>query len=506
MPHSIPKELQIGSRVRIGEDRATIKYIGSVGNTKGEWLGVEWDDAARGKNDGTHEGKSYFTCQYPTSGSFIRYHPDKVQIGRSFLEALREKYLTEDDTMPYDKEADRGEIYVGNIKFETVGFQKIQQSQSNLGNLKVVGLAEQDIAYCNPSDELLDLRIEDLDLSRNLISNWKTIVDIVSKLTNLKILRLNQLRFSKSLDVDLQTLSFPNIHTLTLNQTLIEWNDIEPILHLFPNLQDLQLGCNKIKDLKPFNNQYQVQLTCLNLENNLISDWQQILRLSDIFPNLDTLFLNDNRISTITATTATSTAAPALISNLKYLRIEQNRINDWKSIDAFNAYTNLRRLKCKGNPIFADLDTDTQLAHIVGRIKHVDTVNGTTITKRERIDFERYFLKKAATDQDRLHNKRFQELCLLHGNPSAAYIQQNQPTPSLLKNRLTELTLSLYRADDHEMNEFIQSHLDQPISIYQLPPTMRTHTESMQKKCLPTMTIRNLKSLIQPRKRAARGS
>lgn len=35
----------------------------------GEWLGVEWDDPARGKHDGTHEGHSYFECRYVRRGS-----------------------------------------------------------------------------------------------------------------------------------------------------------------------------------------------------------------------------------------------------------------------------------------------------------------------------------------------------------------------------------------------------------------------------------------------------
>ena len=29
----------------------------------GEWVGVEWDDANRGKHSGDHEGTKYFTCR-----------------------------------------------------------------------------------------------------------------------------------------------------------------------------------------------------------------------------------------------------------------------------------------------------------------------------------------------------------------------------------------------------------------------------------------------------------
>lgn len=34
-----------------------------AGKAKGVWLGVEWDNPARGKHDGLHEGTRYFTAK-----------------------------------------------------------------------------------------------------------------------------------------------------------------------------------------------------------------------------------------------------------------------------------------------------------------------------------------------------------------------------------------------------------------------------------------------------------
>lgn len=42
----------------------TIRYIGEVKDTEKEWLGVEWDDPSRGKND----GKGYFECKLSDIG------------------------------------------------------------------------------------------------------------------------------------------------------------------------------------------------------------------------------------------------------------------------------------------------------------------------------------------------------------------------------------------------------------------------------------------------------
>lgn len=41
-----------------------------------------------------------------------------------------------------------------------------------------------------------------------------------------------------------------------------------------------------------------------------------------------------------------------MLPNLEYLRIEENAINDWDSINSLNEYPNLSRLRCKNNPIF----------------------------------------------------------------------------------------------------------------------------------------------------------
>lgn len=60
----IPSSLQIGTRIQVGSDRATVKYIGSVKGTKGDWLGIEWDNAQRGKHDGVHQSERYFDCRW----------------------------------------------------------------------------------------------------------------------------------------------------------------------------------------------------------------------------------------------------------------------------------------------------------------------------------------------------------------------------------------------------------------------------------------------------------
>ena len=63
-----------------------------MGTTKGEWLGVEWDEPTRGKHQGIHEGVQYFkpTSSSPTSSSFIRLN--KVTLGIDIVQGANERY------------------------------------------------------------------------------------------------------------------------------------------------------------------------------------------------------------------------------------------------------------------------------------------------------------------------------------------------------------------------------------------------------------------------------
>lgn len=57
------QKYEIASRIECDGYRGTLKYVGPVGSTKGEWLGIDWDDSTRGKHNGTYEGVEYFQAR-----------------------------------------------------------------------------------------------------------------------------------------------------------------------------------------------------------------------------------------------------------------------------------------------------------------------------------------------------------------------------------------------------------------------------------------------------------
>ena len=80
-----------GSRVQVDGYRGTVRYIGELEGSSGEWIGIEWDQPDRGKHHGKYLGKEYFRCLPMTSASFIRLS-SRIRLGREFMEVIREQY------------------------------------------------------------------------------------------------------------------------------------------------------------------------------------------------------------------------------------------------------------------------------------------------------------------------------------------------------------------------------------------------------------------------------
>lgn len=56
-------QFHLGQRLSCDGELCTVRYKGNVVGYDDPWLGVEWDNPNRGKNDGSHNGSKYFDCQ-----------------------------------------------------------------------------------------------------------------------------------------------------------------------------------------------------------------------------------------------------------------------------------------------------------------------------------------------------------------------------------------------------------------------------------------------------------
>ncbi|KPP76338.1 hypothetical protein Z043_104319 [Scleropages formosus] len=97
----LPSEA-LGRRVSCDGERATVRYVGA-------------------KHDGSHEGVRYFTCRFPTGGSFVR--PKKASFGMSYVAALRQRY--EGDVGCVDGE----KLKISTRTVEMVGFEDLSKKK-----------------------------------------------------------------------------------------------------------------------------------------------------------------------------------------------------------------------------------------------------------------------------------------------------------------------------------------------------------------------------------------
>ena len=94
--------MSVGERVKVkdrdGVHVCTVRYAGLIAGKEGTWVGVEWDDAGRGKNDGSVAGKRYFECRRaPKGGSFIK--SEKIKRGISLVDAVKDRYTLGDSDL-----------------------------------------------------------------------------------------------------------------------------------------------------------------------------------------------------------------------------------------------------------------------------------------------------------------------------------------------------------------------------------------------------------------------
>lgn len=389
------KNYKIGSRIECDGYQGILKYVGPVGNTKGLWLGIDWDNPERGKHNGIYEGVEYFKARQPTSGSFVR--PGKIKFGISCSQAIKQRYgLINDELAGVDRDTLSSLQKEINAPFlEMVGFSKVNKKQSKFDQLKIVCLREQCINDAGMHGELEELcpNVEELDISKNLISSWKIIADICSQLHFLKRLNVSENYLLPEENMTTLKYAFTNVKSLAITRMNYNWSDVQKCVHMFPSLEELSASFNIISILEDtLANLTSLRIRTIMLEGNCLSNWTEILKLGSL-PCLECLNLNANKLERIRFPSNTSIGKTTLFPTLRQLHISENNISEWQSISELEKLNNLEELRFRGNPILKDYSIETARQLIIARVSHLKSLNGTQITHEERRGAEYDYLK-----------------------------------------------------------------------------------------------------------------
>ncbi|PYH99094.1 RNI-like protein [Aspergillus ellipticus CBS 707.79] len=452
---------QVNQRRAYAGDLCTVRYVGAVEGTTGEWLGVEWDDPTRGKHAGEHRGVRYFTCKnnHPTSGSFVR--PSRpADKPRGFLEALREKYasefLEEQLARQNGSELTSGDALHKPIRFnskvaEEVGFDKIRKQLAKLEELKIVLLDGLRVSgalanEANPEDiesayaeiEQTCPLITELDLSQNLLTSWSVIARICKRLKALKALKL----IGNRLGPVEEGLRFEGITGLHLDDTLLTWEEISALTYQFPDLASLSASANQFSTLQiPISN----TITRLTLENNDLTSLSSIKPLTSL-PNLQHLSLRGNNISTVC--TAPSDDPIHFPQSLHSIDLSRNKINSWDFVNLLPAtFPGLDTLRISGNPLYNQsigpssitgvpekpMTVDESYMLTLARIRSLKVLNYGKIADKDRNNGELYYLSligkelsaSPETEEQSIlvSHPQFRELCEIYGQPAIRRVE-----------------------------------------------------------------------------------
>ncbi|MEE6475226.1 hypothetical protein FKM82_010659 [Ascaphus truei] len=408
MSDAVPKDAN-GRRIICDGEYATVHYVGNVPPTPGLWLGIEWDNPLRGKHDGTHQGTKYFTCSHPTGGSFIR--PKKANFGVDFLTAVKKRYGLKD-------EQDEEQV-IGKKTVAFIGFESIQEEQSQLNNLVDISLRECAVCHAGKKEEIYYScpTIATLNLSKNLLSSWDKVADITHQLKKLGRLDLSENRLCLSPDPPSLTNAFLNLRVLSLNRTALTWAEVLKSASMWRALEELHLASNEITVLERPTDRLQ-SLTLLDISNNNLVDGNQLHAIAYL-PKLKQLIVSNNQISLLNFPDVEFGHESAMFSSLNSLSIDGNNISQWSLINELNKLETLQSLNCQNNPLMeSEKNPETVRQLIIAKIAKLKVLSRTEILLSERKGAELDYRKKFGIDWLKAGGNQNQEL----NNPSVQFL------------------------------------------------------------------------------------
>ena len=422
----VPEYASLGRRIETRDGaRATVRYVGSVDGQDGEWVGVEWDDPARGKHDGSHDGKRYFECAATglepgaLPASFVRAH--KIRPSVTFAAAIRAKYLDgkgEIAKVPKtpgadaDADADAGEAYVQSSNGQKIEIElclKKDDPVAALAALDRVYLPDAAVATAGAPGEaaacgVVATRVRLMDLSGNLMRDWPAVARFGEEFPNLAELNLNHVRLDWGsarvvssvpravCEAGENKAPFANLRVLSLNGSGCGWASARAIAAATPSLRELSLARCGVRSLggADASTSGLEALEALNLEGNCLAEWSEVETLAPL-PSLTRLHLGGNRLRRVRYPSRSHSDGAAPFASLRGLFLADNAIDEWESIDSLDDFPSLAEARLTGNPVTQSAATRHE---IVARVSRLSQLNGSLIADQERKDAEIRYLRR----------------------------------------------------------------------------------------------------------------
>ncbi|XP_039501734.1 tubulin-specific chaperone E [Drosophila santomea] len=385
----------LGTRIKIGDNYGTVRYVGEVNGHMGTWLGVEWDDGLRGKHNGIMDGKRYFQTQTPTGGSFIR--PGKVGPCATLEDAARERYLNYHSSNVNESLIREAQASLQASLFEVVGMDKIARKQSKFEQLAEVSVDQTPVNAAGYLKELTHLTT--LNVSHTLIWNWEIVASIAQQLPCLTNLNLssNRLVLPASSQITELEPSFRQLKRINLRCCgFSDWKDVMHTALLWPNILSLGLQENSFGQLAEVDRKKIFkQLHELDLHRTNIMDFDQVAKLGNL-TTLRLLNIMENGIEEIKLPDCDSKEKLNMFVSLEQLNLLHNPI--WNEADTFNELDKLPQLKRLSKTPHLKSNFDEMFSKAVASIASLQFINKAEVTAEQRRGAEYDIWKKYALE------------------------------------------------------------------------------------------------------------
>jgi len=319
--------------------------------------------------------------------------------------------------------------------------------------------------------------ITSLDIGGNLFESWDEVVLICRLFPRLSSLTLDGNRFHSfdSVDADIQ---FPNIRYLGLTATLLTPDEVATITKSFPSLQTLIFANNELEAWEPQSTISNLPETIhsIDLSANQITTFTSLASLLTL-PNLHTLLLKNNKITSASHQTTASTITPTALSHpLLTLDLRFNLISTWALPTLLpTLFPSLQTLHIASNPLYATLTSADNkpltpsdgYTLTLARLPQLQTLNHSTVTAKERLNAETYYLSQIARELAQTSTSqraevlaahpRWKALCEEYGEPVvAAERSEGDVDPASLAARFVDVTFYLSASAKHALSSHHQ--------------------------------------------------
>lgn len=350
----------------------------------------------------------------------------------SLVEAIFEKYGDSDSS-----DVPRS---CGNSENSPAVFLKIKSTMSARKRDLIV-LDEQNINTTGDLNRIVDLleSVSHLDLSKNQFDSWQALCEILCRCP---LLQHCDLSYNSSSCVSICSNNFglqlPKLKRLVLNGTQIPIKCLVDILQSSPCIEELHLSLNNYSSIQEHMNHLKQPLITfhtvhiLHADQCCFNDWISLAALGSLFPCLEILVAAENPIEDAAflddpekmknhpenpdqkVDQNVKKIAQDVFGNLHCLNLNRWPIREWSSVDCLRFFPLLGEIRALGLPLFDGLNDDERRMLFIARLPDLTVLNGSAISKTQREDAERFFIRNYVDAPDR--PERYYELVKIHGH------------------------------------------------------------------------------------------